>query len=132
MGEKDVNKLVISNVAPSCSPHYPFPLIHSFPAPASCTNSQCSMPFESLHCCSMRFCSTKKRPRLFFHCQNLLHIHHVLNNQTQNSQQKCLALLKHLHCIWLTFFASKDSFFLRQQDNLMLYPKSVTKMIGQL
>lgn len=126
MGEKDVNKLVIWNAAPSCSPHHPFPLIHSFPAPASCINSQCSIWFGSLHCYFMRFCSTKKGPRLFsFHCQNLLHIHHVLNNQ-KNSQQSCLVSLKHLYCICLTFFSgNKDSLLLRQQDNLTLYPESV-------
>lgn len=62
--ETDVKKPVIENLAPSYSPHHPFPLSHSNPASTSSTNSQRSMGFESLHCCSMRFCSPKKSPLL--------------------------------------------------------------------
>ena len=46
-------------------------------------------------------------------------MHHILNNQAQNSQQSCLVSLRLLHCICLiSLVGNKDSPLLRQQDNL--------------
>lgn len=66
----------------------------------------------------------KQKEKPLAHCnhQNLLHMHHVLNNQPKDSQRSRTLWRRHLRCICLTSLAgNRSSPFLLQQDNTSSY-----------